>query len=93
MKSIIQNEKYCYICGSTCNLHEHHIFFGTANRQLSEKYGLKVFLCVTHHTGSRNAVHMNRDADLYLKRIAQSEFESVHGTRDDFISIFGKSYL
>mgnify|MGYP007101833209 CR=1 FL=1 len=37
-KSIIQKNKECYITHSTYNLHKHHIFEGTANRQLSEKY-------------------------------------------------------
>lgn len=41
MKSIIQREKQCLICGSW-NIEDHHIFFGNANRKQSEKYGLKV---------------------------------------------------
>ena len=50
-KSIIQSEKKCFICGSPY-VEEHHIFFGTANRRLSESRGLKCWLCNYHHTGS-----------------------------------------
>jgi hypothetical protein len=35
---------------------------------------------------------MNRQNDLILKRAAQSDFEKEH-TREEFISIFGRSYL
>lgn len=41
-KSILQDKKESYLTGATYNLEEHHIFFGTANRKISEKYGLKV---------------------------------------------------
>ena len=34
VKSLLQRNKACYICGTTLNLHYHHIFFGTANRKL-----------------------------------------------------------
>jgi hypothetical protein len=91
-KSIIQNSKECYVCGTTYNLHDHHIIFGTSNRKNSEKYGLKVWLCLEHHTGSAG-VHQNREMDLNLKKVAQQHFEAKIGTRNEFRSIFGKSYL
>lgn len=98
MKSIIQEEKECFLCRylydseNICNLHDHHIFFGTANRRLSEIHGLKVWLCICHHTTGLGAVHKNRDYDLILKEIAQRKFEEKHD-RGFFIKIFGKSYL
>ena len=92
MKSVLQDKKECYACGTTYNLHDHHIIFGTANRRNSEKYGLKVFLCQEHHTGSAG-VHFNRDFDLRLKKMAQTHFEAEFGARNEFVSIFGKSYL
>lgn len=91
-KSIIQKTKGCYVCGTTYNLHDHHIIFGTSNRKNSEKYGLKVWLCMEHHTGSAG-VHQNREMDLVLKKVAQQHFEAEIGTRNEFRSIFGKSYL
>ena len=92
MKSIIQKEKQCYVCGTTYNLHDHHIIFGTANRRNSERFGLKVWLCQEHHTGNAG-VHFNRDFDLALKKLAQRKFEAEYGARNEFRSIFGKSYL
>lgn len=92
MKSIIQSEKICFVCGSRYNLHSHHVFFGTANRKQSEKYGMKVWLCQEHHTGS-HGVHFNKDLDLRLKKFAQRIFEAKYGDRNDFRRVFGKSYL
>ena len=98
MKSVIQQEKECYICRNlygfenTNNLQEHHILFGTANRSKSEEYGLKVWLCVEHHTAGEWAVHKCRDRDIYLKKIAQRKFEETH-TREEFIRTFGKSFI
>lgn len=92
MESIIQKEKHCLVCGTTFNLHSHHCIYGTANRKLSEKYGLKVWLCQEHHTGNEG-VHFNKKFDTYVKKLAQVHFENVHGSREDFRRIFGKSYL
>lgn len=92
MDSIIQNHKECLICGSW-NIEDHHIFFGQANRKLSEKYGLKVWLCPTHHRGTIG-VH-GRDGhklDMQLKELGQKAFEWEH-TRDEFIKTFGRNYL
>ena len=91
MKSIIQDNKCCYVCGSTSNLHEHHIFFGSALRKISERYGLKVWLCWYHHTGPEG-VHFNKRLDLWLKRIAQSVFEAKHD-RTRFMFLIGRNYL
>ena len=90
-KSILTNEKECFVCKTTQNLHDHHVFYGTANRKISERYGYKVWLCQEHHTGN-NGVHFNRSLDIWLKSIAQTHFEITH-TRDEFIKTFGKSYL
>lgn len=38
-KSIMQDEKVCYITGRTDHLHKHHIF-GGGRRKISEKWGL-----------------------------------------------------
>lgn len=92
MKSIIQSEKACYVCGTTYNLHSHHICYGTSNRKQSEKYGLKVWLCQEHHTGN-TGVHFNKPLDLHLKKLAQEHFEAKYGTREYFRSVFGRSYL
>ena len=98
MKSIIQDKKECFICRvnygveTTTGLHEHHIFEGVSRRRLSEKYGLKVYLCYRHHNFDNHSIHYLKALDLDLKRIAQKEFEKTH-TREEFIDTFFKSYL
>ena len=100
MKSIIQTEKQCFLCGCTTptgyydGLEDHHVFFGHGNRAKSEKLGLKVRLCgeTCHRTGKR-AVHRNRETDLFIKRHAQEVYEATYGSRADFIREFGRSYL
>jgi hypothetical protein len=91
MKSVIQDKKECIICGSW-NVEDHHVFFGP-NRKASEKYGLKVWLCPTHHRGTAG-VH-GRDGhelDIELKQLGQKAFEWKYD-RDIFIEIFGRNYL
>lgn len=93
MRSILQNRKESYISGSTYNLEEHHIFFGTANRKVSEKNGLKVWLTSEEHRGTYG-VHgkFGRDLDIKLKQDAQRKYEETH-TREEFIKLIGKNYL
>ena len=91
-KSILQTEKECLICGTTNRLHLHHVFYGTANRQLSDEYGLTVWLCPYHHTLGNNSVHFNREMDNKLKKYAQERFEAVYGENTRFEDIFGRNY-
>ncbi len=95
MKSIMNTRKgICYVCERVGHTHEHHVFYGTANRSLSEKYGLKVHLCFMHHEGTPMGVHGgNRELNLKLRCEAQRAFESQHGSREEFMKIFGKNYL
>ena len=92
-KSILQNRKESYLSGVTYNLEEHHIFFGTANRKISEKYGLKVWLTTEEHRGTYG-VHgkYGKLLDKQLKKVAQKKFEETH-TREEFIKLIGKNYL
>lgn len=96
MKSILQEEKdCCFLCKRRDEpLDEHHIFAG-GNRSLSERYGLKVYLCHSRcHIFGECAVHCNAEVDKVLKRYAQKKaMERYKWTVDDFISIFGKNYL
>lgn len=96
-KSIMQEDDHiCYLCeanGTMDYLHWHHVF-GGANRKKSEKYGLKVRLCGQKcHENGKNAVHRNRETDLAIKAAGQRAFEEHHGTRQDFMRIFGRNYL
>lgn len=93
MKSIIQTEKVCYICGSCRNLESHHIFFGNPNRKWSEKYGLKVWLCPYDHRDYKNGVHGQAIwKRKQLEQIGQVAFEKLHD-HQKFIQVFGKNYL
>lgn len=99
-KSILQNRKECYICrelvGAEMSLPDtglemHHIFGGTANRKLSEKYGLKVWLCHSHHNEPPCGVHFCKEAVEKLHEEGQKAFERKYPNKD-FRMIFGKNY-
>lgn len=87
----------CFLCGRNGNgdpLERHHIF-GAANRPLSEKYGLTVYLCGNrcHRTGPFSA-HQNAEVAAYLHRYGQKKAMQEQGwTIGQFIEVFGKNYL
>lgn len=90
MKSIIQDEKVCLVCGTPYGLHKHHIFFG-GNRQVSEREGFTCWLCASHHTGPYG-VHFDKDLDTAIKQRCQAKYEETH-TRAEFLKLIGKNYL
>ena len=90
-RSILQSEKECWFCGAQSGLEEHHIFAGMANRKISEKYGLKVWLCHDHHTGDDGA-QSNRELGDQLKQEAQKAFEQLHG-HEMWMQLIRKNYL
>ena len=96
MESIIQKEKVCFLCsrnGATDPLEQHHIF-GASNRKLSEKYGLKIWLCGNNcHRNGSSAVHQNRTTADQIKAAGQAKWEETYGTREDFLRLFGRNYL
>ncbi len=89
--SILQTERHCYLCPRSWGLEKHHVMAGVANRKLSEKYGLWVWLCHDHHTGKAGAQY-EKDLNLLLKRQAQRSFESIHG-HQLWMDVFRKNYL
>lgn len=90
-KSALQHDKYCYLCFRSTGLERHHIFAGVANRKLSEKYGLWVWLCYDCHTGQDGAQY-NKELSLKLKQAAQRAFE-MNNTRHEWMQIIRKNYL
>lgn len=95
MRSIIQKDKgRCYICGRNNHfepIDEHHVYAG-ANRKLSERYGLKVYL--HHYSCHLNGVHKDGEMADQLKKDVQTKAMEHYGwTTQDFITIFGKNYL
>lgn len=93
-KSIVQPDAdppRCYLTGRRDDLERHHIMAGTANRKLSEAYGLWVWLTHDAHTGPDGAQY-NRQLDLILKRDAQRAFTAIYG-RQMWMRLFRKNYL
>lgn len=92
-QSVLVNDmEHCIVCNSPY-VHIHHVFFGVANRPISDKYGYVLPLCQEHHTGSVQSPHRDRKTDLSYKRMAQEHFEANKGNRAMFIQLFGRSYL
>lgn len=91
MKSILQDEKKCYITGSTNNLHKHHVYMGS-DRKKADKWGCWVWLRADWHNMSNYGVHFNKDLDLRLKREMQEAFEKKYGKKK-FLEVFHKNYL
>lgn len=79
----------------------HHIFGGDY-RKKSTEYKYVVPLHYTEHpngswarmnwTKGDNATRLTK-IDEQLKQMAQKHFEENHGSREDFIQVFGRSYL
>ena len=100
-KSIIQDKRRgeCYLCNMLLGIdtpapirEEHHVMHGTANRKLSEHYGLKVYLCPYHHRNGPQAAHRCRQTDILLKQAAQRAFERKYSP-GKWMEVFGKNYL
>lgn len=93
VKSILQDEKKCYITGQTNNLHLHHIYRGV-NRKISDKNGFVVYLAGWLHNQSDEGVHgkNGKELDLMLKRHCQMKFEETH-SREEFMQLIGRNYL
>ncbi len=87
-KSIMQDEKVCYLNSGELVLDKHHIFNGPF-RKLSEKYGLWVWL---GHNTHLYDVHEKPENMLKLKQEGQRVFEKKYG-HVAFMQIFKKNYL
>ena len=98
MKSILQEDNgVCFLCSLAGDdheqyTHEHHVIYGTSGRKLSEKYGLKIYLCPRHHEFGKEAAHKNKGTRILLEKIAQLVFINQYGP-DLWMQIFGKNYL
>lgn len=100
-KSILHDkkERTCYLCmllngdyTEKTLLYEHHVFFGNPGRKLSERYGLKAYLCLQHHTSGKKAVHQNAQVDRLLKQAAQEAFMRKYSPAF-FIEVFGRNFM
>ena len=88
-KSIIDNERRCHICGSTDNLHKHHVIYGWANRKLSDEDGLWLYLCMECHMNLHDYGIHNRDLQIE----AEEKWIQTYGTEEEFRKRYGKSYF
>lgn len=87
---IVDDMDHCVVCWRERTA-IHHIFYGTANRKLSDQDGYVIPLCHAHHTG-RDGIHFNKGLDEYWKQIAQRHYEKHH-SRQSFIKRYGRSWL
>lgn len=92
-ESIISNEHRCYATGRMdCCLDRHHVFKGS-RRNKSEEYGLWVYLAHDVHMAMHDHRKPYETLENDLKEVAQRAFEEKAGTREEFMRIFGASYL
>ena len=89
---ITDNLRECFICHRT-PVEIHHIVFGTANREISDKFGLVVPLCPYHHREGPTAVHADYRANKYFKKLAQERFDAVYGDKYTWRELFGKEWF
>lgn len=96
------NMDECIFTGSY-EVERHHVF-GGSNRSRCEVYGYVVPLRKDFHP---NGVHFKKTIEMetilkvlgypsidnYLKCKCQEDYEEKHGTREQFIKEFGRSYL
>lgn len=83
---------HCIFTGSPV-VERHHIF-GGASRKYSETFGYVVPLRPDYHpNGTQATEYAMTVIDLQLKKMAQEHFEEHHGSREEFILYFGRSYL
>lgn len=83
--------EHCIVCGRI-HPEKHEVFFGNPYRERSKQYGLVLPLCYEHHRGDHGP-HKCHVVDEKYKKAAQTAWEQIYGSREDFISIFGRSYL
>lgn len=72
---------------------ERHHVFGGFNRTRSEKYGYIAPIVDDMHPNGVKAPKEWQEIDESLKKQCQKHYEQNHGTREDFIKEFGRSYL
>lgn len=87
----MQTEKKCWFCGKEGYLERHHVLGGTANRKLSEAYGLWIWCCNDCHTG-KDGVQYDRNKNFELKAEAQACFEQLYG-HEKWMNTFRRNYI
>ena len=88
--SIMQADVQCYFCGRKTMLQRHHVMSGTANRKISDRYGLWIWCCHDCHTGKYGVQYNAKKAKL-LKKEAQITFEEMY-SEELWMKEFRKNY-
>lgn len=90
---IVKDLSKCCVpnCECTEGICKHEIFYGSY-RHTSIKWGLVIPLCPFHHTIGKNAIHNNREVDLYYKKLGQAIFKKKY-SHELFIKEFKIDYL
>lgn len=91
MKSIMQTDQRCFVCGMAIGTETHHIF-GAANRNFSDQDGLTIRVCRQCHYN----IHFSKisgDLQNALHQQGQEKWEEVYGDRDAFMRRYGRNYL
>ncbi|CUQ46174.1 hypothetical protein [Hungatella hathewayi] len=91
---------HCFFCGRPADC-EHHLIFGSANRELADEDCLKVPICNNCHTEGKvnSRIHDNPMAEKLSKMLGQMAYEKelalkmVPMGRELFRARYGKSYL
>lgn len=93
-----QKDGCCYLCVRLREdyglkpIEEHHVSFGSANRTLSERFGLKVYLCPEHHRTGKESAHLNHNIARQLQQDAQKRFQECYPGLS-FLEVFGINYI
>ena len=101
---VTEYPEICIFCGRQAEA-EHHLIFGTAGRELSEKDGLKIPVCNNcHNMGQKLCrIHENPMAERLSKMLGQAIWEKEwisansqqesRKAREAFLRRYGRSYL
>ncbi len=84
---ITNNLDKCYIC-KKAKKEDLHEVFGGRNRQISMKYGLVIPVCRKCH----DTIPKSKTLTQKLHEVGQKAFEKEYKS-ENFIKVFGKSYL
>lgn len=88
-ESIMSTEEgVCVLCGLVTDTARHEVFYGTATRALSKKYGLWVNLCPRCHARVHADKKGTGSANQALQKLAEDAFIRHGHTRDEFIRMF-----
>lgn len=84
---ITNNLDKCYVC-KKAKKEDLHEIFGGRNRQISMKYGLVIPVCRKCH----DLIPKSKTLTKKLHEVGRKAFEKEYKS-ENFIQIFGKSYL